>query len=117
MKNLKSLILVGSLLAISFSTFAYHGNGFHRSGNANGPWCNGQNQTQYDRPCDTHYRGQYMGRNQGMVQFSTSVQTAQPEEALKKITAEIPKGENNKTYMVKVAVIEITPNVYTQENQ
>ncbi|WP_323086946.1 hypothetical protein [Providencia alcalifaciens] len=115
MKNLKSLILVGSLLAVSFSTFAYHGNGYHRNGN--GTWCNGSSQSQYDRPCDGNYRGQYMGRHQGMMQYSTAVQTAQPEEALKKITAEVPKGENNKKYMVKVAVIEISPSLATQEAQ
>ena len=115
MKNLKSLILVGSLLAVSFSTLAYHGNGYHRNGN--GGWCNGSNQTQYDRPCDGNYRGQYMGHHQGMMQYSTAVQTTQPEEALKKITAEVPKGENNKKYMVKVAVIEILPNLATQESQ
>ncbi|HGN0867655.1 TPA: hypothetical protein ACKROV_000877 [Providencia alcalifaciens] len=115
MKNLKSLILVGSLLAVSFSTFAYHGNGYHRNGN--GTWCNGSSQSQYDRPCDGTYRGQYMGRHQGMMQYSTAVQTAQPEETLKKITAEVPKGENNKKYMVKVAVIEISPSLATQEAQ
>lgn len=115
MKNLKSLILVGSLFAVSFSTFAYHGNGYHQNGN--GSWCNGSNQAQYDRPCNGTYHGQYMGRQQGIMQYSTSVQTAQPEEALKKIIAEMPKGENNKKYMVKVAVVEITPNSPVQQAQ
>ncbi|CAG9421846.1 hypothetical protein [Providencia alcalifaciens] len=110
MKNLKSLILVSSLLAVSFSTFAYHGNGYHRNGN-------GPSQAQYDRPCDGNYRGQHMGRHQGMMQYSTAVQTTQPEEALKKITAEVPKGESNKKYMVKVAVVEISPSLVTQEAQ
>ncbi|MEX6178411.1 hypothetical protein AB6G03_15880 [Providencia hangzhouensis] len=49
-----------------------------------------------------------------MMQYSTSIQTAQPDETLKKIAADAPKGENGKQYMVKVAVVEITPNTPVQ---
>lgn len=109
MNILKPLIISTSLLAASFSTFAYHGDGY---GNNNGSWHRGgyQNQQQYNnRPCDNYRR-----HHQGMMQYSTSIQTSQPEEALKKIVADVPKGENGKQYMVKVAVVEITPNTPVQ---
>ncbi|QXX83800.1 hypothetical protein J6836_05300 [Providencia sp. R33] len=115
MNILKPLIIATSLLAASFSTFAYHGDGY---GNGNGSWHRGgyQNQQQYNnRPCDNyHNNNNYNRRHQGMMQYSTSIQTSQPEEALKKIMADVPKGENGKQYMVKVAVVEIIPNTPVQ---
>ncbi|MDR2226054.1 hypothetical protein [Providencia rettgeri] len=115
MSILKPLIISASLLAASFSTFAYHGDGY---GNGNGSWHRGgyQNQQQYNnRPCDNyHNNNNYNRRHQGMMQYSTSIQTSQPEEALKKIMADVPKGENGKQYMVKVAVVEIIPNTPVQ---
>ncbi|MEQ5399125.1 hypothetical protein ABN303_00320 [Providencia rettgeri] len=110
MNILKPLILSVSLIAISFSTFAYPGDG-------NGSWHRGgyQNQHQYnDRPCDNYRHSNYANRHRGMMQYSTSIQTAQPDETLKKIAADAPKGENGKQYMVKVAVVEITPNTPVQ---
>lgn len=109
MNILKPLIISASLLVASFSTFAYHGDGY---GNGNGSWHRGgyQNQQQYNnRPCDNYRHNNYNGRHRGMMQYSTSIQTTQPEEALKKIVTDVPKGENGKQYMVKVAVVEITP--------
>ncbi|USR63294.1 hypothetical protein NFC79_11070 [Providencia stuartii] len=114
MNILKLLIISTSLLAASFSTFAYHGDGY---GNNNGSWHRGgyQNQQQYNnRPCDNYRNNNYNRHHQGMMQYSTSIQTSQPEEALKKIVADVPKGENGKQYMVKVAVVEITPNTPVQ---
>lgn len=115
MNILKPLIISASLLAASFSTFAYHGDGY---GNGNGSWHRGgyQNQQQYNnRPCDNyHNNNNYNRRHQGMMQYSTSIQTSQPEEALKKIMADVPKGENGKQYMIKVAVVEIIPNTPVQ---
>ncbi len=110
MNILKPLILSTSLIAISFSTLAYPGDG-------NGSWHRGgyQNQHQYnDRPCDNYRHSNYANRHRGMMQYSTSIQTAQPDETLKKIAADAPKGENGKQYMVKVAVVEITPNTPVQ---
>ncbi|MEY0474101.1 hypothetical protein [Providencia huaxiensis] len=108
MNILKPLILSASLIAISFSTLAYPGDGsWHRGGY--------QNQHQYnDRPCDNYRHSNYANRHRGMMQYSTSIQTAQPDETLKKIAADAPKGENGKQYMVKVAVVEITPNAPVQ---
>lgn len=112
MNILKPLIISASLMAASFSTFAYYGDGY-----GNGSWHRGgyQNHQQYNnRPCDNYRNNNYCGRYQGMMQYSTSVQTTQPEEALKKIIADVPKGENGKQYMVRVAVVEITPNTPVQ---
>ena len=114
MNILKPLIITASLMAVSFSTLAYHGDGYR---NDDGSWHRGtsQNGQQYDnRPCDNNRHSNYSGRHRGMMQYSTTVQTTQPEEALKKITANVPKGENGKQYQVRVSVIEITPNAQTQ---
>lgn len=112
MNILKPLVISASLLAVSFSTLAYHGNGY-----GNGSWHRGgyQNQQQYNnRPCDNYRNGNYIGRQQGMMQYSTSIQTTQPEEALKKIIADVPKGDNSKQYMVRVVVVEIPAQLPVQ---
>lgn len=110
MNILKPLVIGAGLIAVSFSTLAYPGDG-------NGSWHRGgyQNQQQYNnRPCDNYRHSNYANRHHGMMQYSTSIQTTQPDEALKKIAADAPKGENGKQYMVKVAVVEITPNTPVQ---
>lgn len=110
MNILKPLIITASLFAVSFSTLAYHSDG-------NGSWHRGanQNSNQYsDRPCDNNRHANYSGNHRGMMQYSTSIQTTQPEEALKKIATDAPKGENGKQYRVRVAVTEIEPNTPIQ---
>ncbi|MEX5925024.1 hypothetical protein [Providencia hangzhouensis] len=74
MNILKPLILSASLIAISFSTFAYPGDG-------NGSWHRGgyQNQHQYnDRPCD-NYRHSELCKSSPWYDDITSIQTAQPD--------------------------------------
>ncbi|SUC27324.1 Uncharacterised protein [Providencia rustigianii] len=51
MKLSKSIIIASSLLAISFSTFAYHGNG---TGHGSWPNHNNHTQAQYERPCSNY---------------------------------------------------------------
>ncbi len=51
------------------------------------------------------------GRYQGGVQYSTSIRTTQPEDTLKQISADVPKGEKGKKIVVNVTVIEITPDM------
>lgn len=112
MNILKPLIISASLIAVSFSTFAYPDDGY-----GSGSWHRGgyQNQQQYNnRPCDNFRQFNNTGRNQGMMQYSTTIQTTQPDEALKKIAVDAPKGENGKQYMVKVAVIEIISSTPVQ---
>lgn len=106
----KLLIITVSLMSASFSTFAYPGDG-HGSWHRNGY----QNQQQYNnRPCDNYRKHNNTGRHRGMMQYSSSIQTSQPDETLKKIAADAPKGENGKQYRVSVKVVEITPNVPVQ---
>lgn len=87
MNYLKPLFISASLFAISFSSFAYNDNNY-----CDGAWHkNGyHNQQQYnDRPCDNnrHYNGsgRHYGRHNGAMQYSTSIQTTQPDETLKKL--------------------------------
>ncbi|HEF8774918.1 hypothetical protein AB7179_02140 [Providencia manganoxydans] len=120
MKYLKPLFIAASVFAVSFSSFAYHGNN-----NCDGTWHRGgyQNNAQsYDnRPCNDsrHYNasGRHYGMHNGAMQYSTSLQTAQPDEALKKIALDAPKAESGKQYVVHVSVIEITGNNTLPQNQ
>ncbi|EPU3837197.1 hypothetical protein [Providencia stuartii] len=117
MNYLKPLFISASLFAISFSSFAYNDNNY-----CDGAWHkNGyHNQQQYnDRPCDNnrHYNGsgRHYGRHNGAMQYSTSIQTTQPDETLKKIAADAPRGESGKQYVVRVSVIEISNNNTPQQ--
>ncbi|BBG59132.1 Uncharacterised protein [Providencia rustigianii] len=111
MKLSKSIIIASSLLAISFSTFAYHGNG---TGHGSWPNHNNHTQAQYERPCSNYADGRHSGRHQAAMQYSTTIQTTQPEETLKKISSDLPKGENGKQYRVHVAVIDAETNAPIQ---
>lgn len=110
MNMFKLLIITISLMTASFSTFSYPGDG-------HGSWHRGeyQNKQQYNNRSSDNYR-QYnnAGRHRGVMQYSTSIQTTQPDEILKKIAADAPKGENGKQYRVSVKVVEITPNAPVQ---
>lgn len=82
MNYLKPLLISASLFAVSFTTFAYNNN------YCDGTWHRGSyhNQQQYNnRPCDGPRHYTHSGRHNGMMQYSTSIQTAQPSETLKKL--------------------------------
>ncbi|ELX8380441.1 hypothetical protein AB7W88_00085 [Providencia vermicola] len=111
MNYLKPLLISASLFAVSFTTFAYNNN------YCDGTWHRGSyhNQQQYNnRPCDGPRHYTHSGRHNGMMQYSTSIQTAQPSETLKKIAEDTPKGENGKQYLIRVSVIEVLNNDSSQ---
>lgn len=120
MNYLKPLLMATSIFAVSFSSLAYNGNN-----NCDGTWHRGgyQNNAQSNdnRPCNDnrHYNasGRHYGMHNGVMQYSTSLQTTQPDEALKKIAADAPKAENGKQYVVHVSVVEITDNKSRPQNQ
>lgn len=52
---------------------------------------------------------QHMGNHHNMV-YSVTEQTTTPNETIKKIANNVPKIEDGKRYIVKVAVIEVPEN-------
>lgn len=110
MKVFKLSVITVSLIAVSFSTFAFSGTdhgSWHRDGY--------KSQQQYnDRPCDNYRQYNNTSRHRGMMQYSTSIQMTQPNQTLKKFATDMPKGNNGKQYMGRAAVVEITPNIPIQ---
>ncbi|MGJ3352178.1 hypothetical protein [Providencia sp. Je.9.19] len=58
---------------------------------------------------NNHTPRQHMGNHHNMV-YSVTEQTTTPNETIKKIANNVPKIEDGKRYIVKVAVIEVPEN-------